>query len=726
MELTFGLLGPLTVHNGHRLLPISAAKQRVILALLLLRSNHVVSTAELIDAIWDESPPVTARVTLQNYIRRLRRTFGSPGDLRIRTIDPGYQIDIDAHELDVNRFESLCGATRAEAENGRWAQASAQLRTALDLWRGEPLVDVPCRALSLDVVPRLNEAKFQATESWIEAELHLGRHTEFIGQLTQLATEHPFRERLHRLRMLALYRDGRQAEALAIYRCVRGDLLAELGAEPGRELQLLHQRMLAADPSLMRIAGRLTTVHDHPVVPVLPQLSLWQLPRNLPDLVGHAKEVRQLGDALREAGDTNAIPVCAIVGAGGVGKSALAVHVAHLSSDHFPDGQLYADLGGSTDNPVLTADILARFLRDLGGDDAPIPLDRQELAAHYRSQLVGRKVLIVLDDIWDADQVRDLLPGSRGCAVLTTSRDRLLDLDSVRMTNLDPLGPEESLELFSRIVGIQRVSVEQQNTTELLRICGGIPLAIRIAAVQLAVHPNRSIARFTRKLTNLRESLDEFRISGKTLRGTYQHSYDRLYAESGRGPLHPRRAFRLLSLFDGPEIGLDAAAALFDLPVSIVEGPLEHLSDVHLLSSPAPGRYRFNWLTRAYALQRAEAEDRQSERDEAVRRILSWYLVMSASAIKSLDAGVEPPTIRPRSVRAPFFASREVLQCWLRAERDNLVAAAEQARRSDIDGTLWQLPIVVRHLFGVFGEQLPDLVPSEPGGLAFADTWSMR
>jgi DNA-binding SARP family transcriptional activator len=725
MELQFGLLGPLSVAIGQVPLPVSAAKQRVVLALLLLRGNHVVSTDELIDAIWDETPPATARVTLQNYIRRLRMAFGCVGGGRIRTVDPGYQIDLDSDELDVNRFDSLCRQAQDHTRVGDWERSYQVYQDALDLWRGEPLVDVPCRSLTLEAVPRLNEVRLQAKESWINAGLHFAQHSELIPQLRELAGEHPFRERVHRLLMLALYRDGRQAEALAAYRHARDVLLAELGTEPGPELQRLHQQVLGADPGLMLLAPA-ATVRSRGRQP-RPQLSLWQLPRDLPDFTGRTREIDQLKTALADAGRAPSTPVCAILGAGGIGKSALAVHVGHLVSEQFPDGQMYADLGGYSGRPVAPVDVLARFLRDLGGDGISIPTDRQELAAHYRSRLRGRRVLIVLDEIVDADQIRDLLPGSPGCAVLTTSRERLLNLDSVQMTSLGPLDPHEAFDMFSRIVSRRRTEEELAAATELLEICGWVPLAIRIAAVQLVVHANWSVSRFTDKLTNLRQGLEELWISGKTLRSTCLHSYEQLPRDSVRSPLGPRRAFRLLSVFDGPEIGLEAAAALFNLPTSLVEGPLEYLADMHLLESCGSGRYRFNWLTRAFALQCAEAEDSPAQRDDALRRILSWYLMTSAAALNVLDAHHSHSSVlaRHRSVvMGPFFKSRDALSRWLRTERRNLMAAVEQARRSDIDATLWQLPIVVRHLFGVFGEQLPDPVVGDFTGTAHADAGS--
>ncbi|QHY99236.1 Regulatory protein AfsR [Streptomyces sp. S4.7] len=702
-NLDIQLLGPLTVSSGHQLLPISAAKQRAVLAVLLLRGNKVVATDDLIAALWDEVPPTTARVTLQNYISRLRKLFGSVGESRIHTVEPGYRIELGPQELDVHRFEMLhhkaTGAAKAEA----WEHASVRSRQALDLWRGEPLVDIPCKMLWLETMPSLQEARLDALEIWIEAEIRLGRYVGVTSTLTEFISENPYRERLHWLRMLALYQSGRQGEALETFRGVRAALRSALGVEPGPELQHLHQRILESDPSILigEAARPVLTAQS------MQRRAVWQLPRKPHHLTGLTAQTERLSGVLLDGGRTGEIPVVTVVGAPGVGKTALAVHTAHLVSACFPDGQLYAELHGSSGNPVPAIKVLARFLRDLDGDGTPVQFDENELATRYRSLLRGRNMLIVLDDAHNADQVRNLLPGASGCAVLLTSRDRLIGIDAVHTLTLGLLGEKESLELFGQLVGPQRLAHEAADVADLLTACGGLPLAIRIAAMRVTSHPDWSIAKFARKLANPSRGLDEFSIGGTALRSTYQAAYERLQPHV-YGTLSPRRAFRMLSLFDGPALGPNAAAALLGMPVAQVEPVLEYLVDCHLLSVHGHGRYRHERLLRSFALECARTEDSTAARQDAVRRVLSWYLMTCRMAVQAIEPGQHGPT-RPRGLpnTPSVFPAKDDALRWLDVERTNLIAAAEQAERQDVGPESRDLRDIVRQLFGVFGVQAP-------------------
>jgi DNA-binding SARP family transcriptional activator len=394
--MDFGLLGPLLVRREAEEIPIPAARQRVVLAALLLRANQVVPVDELAETLWNEELPATARATLRNYVKRLRQALGDVDRLRIATRGDGYLIGVATGELDLTRFEMLREQAGQCARAGRWAEASAALHTALALWRGEPLADVPSDVLARRELPRLAELRLQATEDRIEANLHLGRHAEVIARL---------RERLHELLMLALYRAGRQADALAAYRRARAILVGELGIEPGPGLRELHRRILAGDPALAVPPDRAAVSLPSPV------------PRQLPPLAAHFTgrdaEIKQLSGLMDEAsGTAGTVAISAIGGTAGVGKTALAVYWAHQVADRFPDGQLYVNLRGfgPSGTPATPGEAIRGFLAALGVPGERIPAELAAQTGLYRSLLAGKKMLIVAGNARDEAQVRPLLP----------------------------------------------------------------------------------------------------------------------------------------------------------------------------------------------------------------------------------------------------------------------------------------------------------------------------
>src|ERR1700690_2683501 len=420
--MEFCLLGPLVVRCGGAVVPVAPGKQRAVLAALLLNARRVVSLDELTEVLWGTGPPPSARVTLQNYVKRLRQSLGTAGGSRICTEPGGYQVVLKTGELDTFRFEELTGSARAAVRRGAWDLAAQQARAALSLWRGEALADVPSDLLSLREAPRLAEARRQALETRIEADLHLGRHAEAIGELRRLADTDPLREHLHALLMLALYRDGRQAEALAAYTDAPDVLVDELGTEPGTELRELQRRILSADPGLADPGpGQRANSDQRRIVP-----------RQLPGAVPHftRRAARPPGRTGPPApGTAGTVLISAIDGTAGVGKSALAVHWAHQVAGLFPDGQLYVNLRGyDPGQPMSPADALAGFLRTLGVSDPEIPAELAERAARYRSLLAGRRMLVLLDNASQVEQVRPLLPGATACVCLVTSRDSLAGL----------------------------------------------------------------------------------------------------------------------------------------------------------------------------------------------------------------------------------------------------------------------------------------------------------
>jgi DNA-binding SARP family transcriptional activator len=461
-EAEFCLLGPLQVRVGGTDVPVRAARQRAVLAALLLSANQVVPVAELAALLWGASPPPSARVAVQNYVLRLRKALGEAGRARISTQlgqPGGYLIRVEPGELDVHRFEALLAGARAAAGTGAWETAAERARAALALWRGEPLADVESAGLAGREGARLAGLRLQALEARIEADVRLGGHAEVITELQRLIGEHPRRERFHAQLMLALYQYGRRAEALAAYRRARGVLIAELGTEPGAELRELHQRMLAADPGLGAPA-----VAPGPARPV-PR----QLPAVATAFTGRAAELTELTSLLDRAGGGQAVPIGVIGGPAGAGKTTLAVRWAHQVAGRFPDGQLYVNLGGA-DWPVPAGVALAAFLTALGLPGDQIPAEPGERAARFRSLLAGRRVLVVADNAWSAEQVRPLLPGSGACMAVVTSRDPLAGLvarDGAWRLDLAPqpdLAPRPDLAAQSDLAARPGVSSENAAT----------------------------------------------------------------------------------------------------------------------------------------------------------------------------------------------------------------------------------------------------------------------
>jgi len=427
-----------------------------------------------------------------------------------------------------------------------------------------------------------------------------------------------------------------------------------------------------------------------------------QLPADIADFTGRETPVIQLCDLLLGANATSspgAVRIAVVNGAGGLGKTTLAVHAAHQVRDEFPDGQLYVDLLGATDQPADPGDVLARFLRDLGVEGGKVPARDDERGALYRTRLTGRRVLILLDNAKDAAQVRPLLPGSSSCTVLVTTRNRTPDLVSTRFVDLNVLEDTEALALFSRIVGEERAAAEPDATAEVLVACAGLPLALRICAARLAARRQWRIATLAGRLRNEQRRLDELSIGDLAVRSSFQVSYDSLRSPS-RG-MDPARVFRLLGLWQGAWISLAAAAVLVGADGDDTEDALETLVDANLLESPTPGWYRFHDLLRVYATERALAEEPEAEREEAVRRLLWWYLETTEAAADKVSP------LRYRVPREPSgsdfpplaFDSVDEALAWCDAERANFAAATRQAAATGLHEVAWRLPPTVSLMF---------------------------
>ncbi|MGW4496767.1 AfsR/SARP family transcriptional regulator [Streptomyces sp. NPDC004376] len=664
--LRFGVLGPVRAWRGDEPVGTGSPQQRALLAALLLREGRTATAGELIDALWGSEPPQQALAAVRTYASRLRKALG-PGVLVSES--SGYAVrGLGEGSLDITSAQELAARAEKARGEGDLPEAGKLLRLALALWDGEPLAGVPGPYAETQRV-RLEEWRLQLLESRLDMDLERGHHAEAVSELTALTAAHPLRERFRELLMVALYRSGRQAEALAVYADTRRLLAEELGVDPRPGLSELQQRILRADPAL---AGPTPPPAEPAVVAVKPA----QLPASVPDFTGRDAFVTELSEVLASASEAEGrvMAVSALAGIGGVGKTTLAVHVAHRARAAFPDGQLYVDLQGAGPRPAEPETVLGSFLRALGTPDRSIPDSPEERAALYRSVLDGRRVLVLLDNAKDAAQVRPLLPGTAGCAALVTARVRMTGLAGAHLVDLDVMSPEEALALFTRIVGAERVAAERESALDVVAACGFLPLAIRIAASRLAARRTWTVSVLAAKLADERRRLDELQAGDLAVKATF---------ELGYGQLEPAqaRAFRLLGLADGPDLSLAAAAAVLDRPQEDTEDLLESLVDTSLLESAAPGRYRFHDLVRLYARSCAERDEAApGECAAALSRLLDFYLATAARVYaieRPGDRTVEH--LDPAAHEGLAFAGHRDALDWLYAEADPLLACVRQS-----------------------------------------------
>ncbi|MBR7836079.1 tetratricopeptide repeat protein [Actinospica durhamensis] len=699
--MRFCLLGSILIDDGAGERPITAARQRALAAALLLRANRVVEWDEAARLVWEGEPPEGARATLHGYVSRLRRALGPSAAERIQTRDCGYLAVVRAGELDLDEFEQLRTRGKSAAREERWEESRRDLAQALALWRGTPLLDVTCLAGREDVVRQWTEIRLQTLEARLAADLELGLHQVVLAELTGLAREHPLRERFTGQLMLALYRCDRQAEALAVYRDAWKTLVEEIGVEPGALLKDLNQRILDRDPALAPSQGRPSV--QVPAVRTPPPPA--QLPPVTADFSGRGPQTAALLEFLEPAGPAEASRLAAVTGPGGIGKTTLAVHVAHRLSRFFPDGQLFAELAGAGPEPVAPQEIQGRFLRALGFPPEAIPADDEERTALYRSALAGRRVLVVLDNASSCSAIRDLLPGTGPAAVIVTSRAALSDAAVGRAVNLDLLSAATARLFFEQLIGAARAGAEPGSVEEVVEACGGLPLALRIAGARLAARPHWSVRSLADLLTDARGRLGELSVGELSVRACFQVGYDGL-----RGPGLPwsDRAdhyFRLLGLVDLPTISGQAAAALFDVPPAWAHGLLERFTDARLLESPGCDRYGFHDLTRLFARELGLVQESPAERTAALGRLFSWYLASAEAAALALRPDIAPVVPRPEEGRArggaepAVPADRAAALAWFESERANLVAAALQAHELGMWDLAWRIPEAMRTFF---------------------------
>ncbi|MFC1443515.1 BTAD domain-containing putative transcriptional regulator [Streptacidiphilus sp. N1-10] len=696
--LRFRVLGEVRGQLGDRALRLGSPQQMAVLVRLLLNHGHSVSIDELVDGIWGSEPPPRAIGTVRTYISRLRtelepdRASRTPAQVLLSTGD-GYTLRIDPDCLDLHTFERLLSDSDRSAAAGEPQRAVDLLTEALALWRGGALSGVP-GGYAEGQRRRLGELWLSAVESRIGLDLELGNTNQVIAALGPLTAEFPLRERLRALLMLALYRSGRQSEALGVHADTRRLLIDELGVEPGPELAVLQRRILAADPELTP-ATRPTTAgaasaDGGPGGGSAPATVPAQLPPDIPDFSGRTKLVEEIVDALHRS-PGQAVAICALAGIGGVGKTTLAVHCAHEVRGSFPDGQLYLDLRGAGSNPVDPAAALAEFLEVLGIPPAQLPDTVERRTALYRSLLADRRVLVLLDNVRDSTQIRPLLPSTGSSTVLMTGRGRPAGLPGVRLVDIDVFQEEEAVELFAAVAGAARVAAEPAAVREVVGACSLLPLAVRIVASRLAVRPSWTVASLARRLADQRRRLDELQVGDLAVEATFQLGYLQLSEDQAR-------AFRLLSLPDGADCSTSDAAALLGLPVAEAESLAESLVDAGLLESEEPGRYRYHDLLRLFARRRAEETDPEPVRRRSLLLLLDHLLACVRNASRTLEGDDLLSWSLHRTVGAgePLTDPDEARD-WLRAQRALLLAVLGQSLRQAPEESL---PAVVDLLLG--------------------------
>ncbi|TDC54075.1 tetratricopeptide repeat protein [Actinomadura sp. KC345] len=681
--MEFRVIGPVELWIDGQRRDLGTTKERCVLAALLLSPRQPVPAETLIRRVWDDAPPAKARQSLYSYMTRLRRRLDGVEGAALLSRHGSYRIDVADESVDLHRFRLLRDQARAIAESGDEEYALDHLRRAATLWRADPLAD-----LSGGWAERtrhvLEQELLTATFERVNLELQRGHHADLVRELSDLVERHPEDERPVEGLMLALYRSGRQAEALEVYRRTHDLFVTESGTEPGSALRDLQRRILRSDPALLRVPGTRLGVDRPPRV----------LPHDVPRFTGRDEELRQLLAVVPDEGAPagSAATVLAIDGMPGVGKTALAVHLAHRLAGEFPDAHIFLKLHAhdTRQGPVDPADALDTLLRMIGVPAARVPRALDERAALWRSQLAGGRAIIVLDDAAEHEQVRPLLPASAGCLVMVTSRRRLTGLHEALPLSLDVLPVQDAAALFTGLSGPGRAE-PAADVAAVVDRCGRLPLAVRMAASRLrhrrAWHAADLLARLTPG-----DRLDELRDEG--------HEITRVFELSYRGLPPPLRdAFRALALHPGPDLTAHAAAAALARPVREAERILEDLLDRNLITESAGGRYRFHDLVHDYADRLARESDPEEERRRTVHRILDFYLAAADRADRRLFPhrpadGIRivhlPPGLPPLPDEA---AAAE----WFTAEHDCLLNAAAEAGRIGFPG---QAPRFARVLAG--------------------------
>ncbi|MFB6613154.1 BTAD domain-containing putative transcriptional regulator [Streptomyces sp. NPDC056367] len=702
-EVLFGLLGPLDVQIDGVSVQLGGARQRTLLAVLLLSPGRIVSVDSLIDAVWPSGAPTTARNQIAICVARLRKVFraatapagsGETAPL-ITTSHPGYVLNPLEHRIDAVAFDDAVRRARELVRSGRNDEACDAYAGALSLWRGRALEGVTGPRVEQEAA-RLEELRLDVHEEYAGLRLQLGRHRALIPELSALVRENPLREQARAHLMLAQYRSGRRAAALEVFREGRALLVGELGIEPGPVLQDMHDLVLSDSPEP---AGPPADTVPAAHVPA-------QLPAASASFTGRAGELDALDRMLDERLGQSPLTVAAISGIAGVGKTALAVQWANRIAARFPDGQLFSDLRGydETYEPVSPATTLDRFLRDLGVPAARIPADPGDRAALYRSVLGGKRVLIVLDNVRSFRQVRPLLPGNGRCCVLITSRDLMDDLIgdyAVLRVGLNAMSPSEATALLAEVAGADRITVDPGATERLGELCDRLPLALRIAGSRLAAKPHWSVRSLVTRLEDQRRRLDELSPGEGGVRAGFRLSYRDLAPDA-------RRLYRRLGLLGVPDFAAWAGAALVDTDPAHAEDLMEQLVDTQLLEvAPSCGpatRYRLQDLLRLFAWERAQEEESEEERTAALERAYGGWLHLADTARERTYGGAHAMAYgRVKPYPLPDGLVGELLAdpiAWFESERVALGAVISHCAATDhLAAYAWGLTLNSTTLF---------------------------
>ncbi|TYB38686.1 tetratricopeptide repeat protein [Micromonospora sp. AP08] len=694
------VLGPLLVTRAGQPVPLNAGRHRVVLARLALTPNRPVSRDELIHLLWGDRPPPSAANVVQTHVSRLRRLLEPKSQPdrppMVALVSGGYQLQVDADQLDLVRYRSRLVQAGAPALPPQ--RAFDLLLDALSRWRGDAAEDVP-ELVGDPLVTALAEERVEVTVRLARLGEALRHERQVLPLLRWLAARHPWHESLHARLVVALTAAGQQAAAIEAFEGIRHRLADELGIDPGTELVEARQAILTGP------AGR-----QHGVPSAAGGVTPWQAPAPPPDFCGRAGELRRLERALRYPGG-DAPVVCVVAGMAGVGKTSLALKAARGVRRDFPDGQLYIDLRGD-DRPVAVAYALARLLRALGVEVRAIPGDADEAGALYRSMLNDRRVLIVLDNARNAAQVRPLLPGPGGSAVLVTSRNQCEELDGAVRMLLPVFAPDEALGLLRAKLGAARMDAEGKDAEALVDACGRLPIAVRLMAGRLAGRRESTIADTLRQLADERSRLEQLRLGDSTVTSSFAISYRDL-------PATVAEVFRAAALIPGESVSVAAVAALLGAEQRVVGPALDHLVAENLLQSSGASRYRYHDLLRLYALRAGETQQAPAERTAALGRLYEWYLSRTAAAMTLVYPGMVrlPVDVDPTGTD---FRDVDAATAWLHEEAGNLVAAIEAAPVNGHPARAWELADQLRGYFFVSGDAVAWLA-SGTAGLAAAE-----